>query len=735
MPPERKFTQRSRLFIGNLPLDMTEEEFKKLFTSYGEIAETFVNKEKGFGFVRLDTRANAEKAKWELDGTLLRNRQLRVRFATHGAALSVKNLSVHVSNELLEEAFSQFGQVERAVVIVDDRGRSTERGIVEFARKSSATKALQQIREGCFLLTTSPRAVAATPLEQEDSEDGLPEKNIQRGPPYHQEREAPPRFAQPGTFEEEFARRWKALDDLEKQQREQLEKNMHDAKEKLEGEMENAIHEHRNRLMKEDLIRRQEELQRLEEARKRELDRRQHLELAREEARTKELDDMQRRQDLLRAQIDGNYRPDPHGLGLGRALPRHGQGFERSVSPRTQGLFQDVLAQEMMAGQGGLGPAPKNVTKKKVYHNTLSNIKKKLGCVDKNLCATDQVFYSVILQDDSPCQCEKEALEQMQDMHIQSPKTAKFKKLTSCPEVLSCQSFKQWKSTMSMNFFNRFLDGMKFQVDRLKLYFLPIGPFPDCINSFQLKGTGMTLIQGLCEFLRIFFNGCEIVLLPMLDISSFPCKKRKHCSTGKEQYLVGDFFPKLKSMLPKDGFGIVALSWHDLYPSDDLNFVLGQANANYYSCVASFGRFDPTYVKGFQGRKNGIAVEEIQDIKKVGGKLIWKLMKVLAHETCHVFGVLHCWSYECLMNESHSSAEALQQPLILCPLCMKKIQNALSRWPKTKNLFQIEKHLASLAKFLKAVLAEETELTEGKKTCEWIEDMLKLMMAVPSVQL
>ena len=33
-------------------------------------------------------------------------------------------------------------------------------------------------------------------------------------------------------------------------------------------------------------------------------------------------------------------------------------GFERSVSPRTQGLFQDVLAQEMMAGQGGLGPAP-----------------------------------------------------------------------------------------------------------------------------------------------------------------------------------------------------------------------------------------------------------------------------------------------------------------------------------------------------------------------------------------
>ena len=64
------------------------------------------------------------------------------------------------------------------------------------------------------------------------------------------ERETPPRFAQPGTFEETFARRWKALDDLERHQRDQLEKNIQAAKEKLEMEMENAIQEHRNMLMK-----------------------------------------------------------------------------------------------------------------------------------------------------------------------------------------------------------------------------------------------------------------------------------------------------------------------------------------------------------------------------------------------------------------------------------------------------------------------------------------------------
>ena len=86
-----------------------------------------------------DTREHAEKAKAALDGVQKKGRTLRVRFATHGAALKVKYLPSHVSNELLEEAFTQFGDVERAVVIVDDRGKSTGEGIVEFARKTRCT--------------------------------------------------------------------------------------------------------------------------------------------------------------------------------------------------------------------------------------------------------------------------------------------------------------------------------------------------------------------------------------------------------------------------------------------------------------------------------------------------------------------------------------------------------------------------------------------------------------------
>ena len=44
-------------------------------------------------------------------------------------------------------------QVERAVVVVDDRGKSTGSGIVEFSRRSAYTKALESCTGGVFLIS------------------------------------------------------------------------------------------------------------------------------------------------------------------------------------------------------------------------------------------------------------------------------------------------------------------------------------------------------------------------------------------------------------------------------------------------------------------------------------------------------------------------------------------------------------------------------------------------------
>ncbi|XP_066570852.1 non-POU domain-containing octamer-binding protein isoform X1 [Amia ocellicauda] len=333
-PGEKVYTQRSRLFVGNLPAGVTEEEIEKLFSKYGKPSEIFINKERSFGFIRLETKTMAEIAKAELDDTPFRGRQLRVRFATHGAALTVKNLPQFISNELLEEAFSIFGQVERAIVIVDDRGRPTGKGIVEFTAKPAARKALDRCADGAFLLTAFPRPVTVEPMEQCDEDEGLPEKVINKNQHFHKEREQPPRFAQPGTFEYEYAMRWKALIDMEKQQYEQVERNIKDAKEKLEAEMEAARHEHQVMMMRQDLIRRQEELRRMEELHNQELQKRKQMELRQEEERRRREDDMRmQHEDMMRRQQEGfkGSFPESREQEIRMHMAGQGMGMNRNA--------------------------------------------------------------------------------------------------------------------------------------------------------------------------------------------------------------------------------------------------------------------------------------------------------------------------------------------------------------------------------------------------------------------
>uniref|UniRef100_H2ZTE9 Non-POU domain containing octamer binding n=1 Tax=Latimeria chalumnae TaxID=7897 RepID=H2ZTE9_LATCH len=326
-PGEKTYTQRSRLFVGNLPPDITEDELRGLFEKYSKPGEIFISKDKGFGFIRLETRTLAEIAKVELDNTPLRGKMLRVRFASHSAALIVKNLPQFVSNELLEEAFSIFGPVERAVVIVDDRGRPTGKGIVELSGKSAARKALDRCSEGAFILTAFPRPVTLELMDQFDTEEGLPEKLISKNQHYHKEREQPPRFAQPGSFEYEYAMRWKALIDMEKQQQEQVDRNIKEAREKLEVELEAARHEHQVMLMRQDLMRRQEELRRMEELHNQEVQKRKQMELRQEEERRRREEEMRRQQEEM--------------------MRRQQEGFKSSYCDRRD--------QEMRMGQMGMG--------------------------------------------------------------------------------------------------------------------------------------------------------------------------------------------------------------------------------------------------------------------------------------------------------------------------------------------------------------------------------------------
>ncbi|XP_029463086.1 non-POU domain-containing octamer-binding protein isoform X2 [Rhinatrema bivittatum] len=350
-PGEKTYTQRSRLFVGNLPPDINEEELRKMFEKYGKPGEVFIHKDKGFGFIRLETRTLAEIAKAELDNLPIRGKQLRVRFACHSAALTIRNLPQFVSNELLEEAFSMFGQVERAVVIVDDRGRATGKGIIEFSGKPAARKALDRCADGSLLLTTFPRPVTVEPMEQYDNEEGLPEKLIPKNQMYHKEREQPPRFAQPGSFEYEYAMRWKALIDMEKQQQQQVDRNIQEAREKMEVEMEAARHEHQVMLMRQDLMRRQEELRRMEELHNQEVQKRKQLELRQEEERRRREEEARRQQEeMMRRQQEGYKGNFPDSREQEMRMGQMNMGGSMAMNNRASLANTNVAASSSVPG-------------------------------------------------------------------------------------------------------------------------------------------------------------------------------------------------------------------------------------------------------------------------------------------------------------------------------------------------------------------------------------------------
>jgi len=335
----RKFIGRCRLFVGNVPSGMTEEKFKELFKDYGQTHNAFFQGQKGFGLISLEFIHQAQKAKMELDGKVMEgaSRPLRVRFSSHPAALKIKNLAPTITNEFLEKAFSMFGKVERAVVACNEQGRSLCEGVVEFERKNSALQALQRVNSGAFLLTPGPRPIIAEQVEHRDEEDGFSEETVKKNTDYYRDREAVPRFAPDGTFEAEFSQRWKQLYDLEKQQRDQLENQIKEARERLLEEETFAVKDWQTQQLRRELEQRQQELDRMESMHQAERERR-------EEMRKRHMEDEEMRMKQM-----GVRGGEPMRGGGG------GGGMSREEEMRRRQQEEEFMRrEEMMRMRGGL---------------------------------------------------------------------------------------------------------------------------------------------------------------------------------------------------------------------------------------------------------------------------------------------------------------------------------------------------------------------------------------------
>ena len=86
------------------------------------------------------------------------------------------------------------------------------------------------------------------------------------------------------------------------------------------------------------------------------------------------------------------------------------------------------------------------------------------------------------------------------------------------------------------------------------------------------------------------------------------------------QLLAADLNKQLSRFcLPSHSFGVVGITWTDLFPHKKENFALGESSPEHHSAVVSFGRFET----------NGSAQQtQYADITGVDGDLIWKMIKV-----------------------------------------------------------------------------------------------------------
>ncbi len=73
-----------KLYAGNLPHEMTEDELKELFEEYGEVVsynlviDHDINRSKGFGFVELANEDHARVAMKELNGKEVMGREIKI---------------------------------------------------------------------------------------------------------------------------------------------------------------------------------------------------------------------------------------------------------------------------------------------------------------------------------------------------------------------------------------------------------------------------------------------------------------------------------------------------------------------------------------------------------------------------------------------------------------------------------------------------------------------------------
>src|SRR6266436_5769941 len=71
----------TKLYVGNLPFNTTENELQELFSQAGVVQDRFTGKSRGFAFVTMGSEEDAQNAVSKLNGQAIEGRPLTVNEA------------------------------------------------------------------------------------------------------------------------------------------------------------------------------------------------------------------------------------------------------------------------------------------------------------------------------------------------------------------------------------------------------------------------------------------------------------------------------------------------------------------------------------------------------------------------------------------------------------------------------------------------------------------------------
>ncbi|CAE8603547.1 unnamed protein product [Polarella glacialis] len=180
---------------------------------------------------------------------------------------------------------------------------------------------------------------------------------------------------------------------------------------------------------------------------------------------------------------------------------------------------------------------------------------------------------------------------------------------------------------------------------------------------------GALFMPFLLRYYAAFFPGMTVeVLAKPLSLKDVQSRENDF---GHKQYLIGDIFALLntqKSVISKlRAYSRLGVTLEDIYPGDQWNYVFGQARPLERVGVFSFARHSSVFY-------NGVHATEARELLSTSQLLGWMQTnrQTMCHETCHMFGILHCVFWNCMMNGNNGPGDSAGASF-LCPVCLRKL--------------------------------------------------------------